>query len=129
MSLSERVLWENNSIGRKLSDWIAGEIIDSQARRYIRSRTLLINPQIRNVKQYFYTLEVNAYCYLIKRFRFNGIRTSEIDALEGEKIKVYADKHVKKGITKGTSRHRIQLYRHSGNAYAFIAVQFRYLHS
>lgn len=115
--------------GRKRSDWIAGEIIDSKARKYISSRVILVNPHIESVKQFFYTLEKNAYCYLSKRFRYSGIKCSELMAIHGEKIKIYADKHKRKGVTEGSSKHRIQQYRHSGNAYAFVAYQFKYLSS
>ena len=73
-------------------------------------------------------LEQNAFCVLVKPLREGGEATSPIQSIYGEKIKVYANRHKTKGITRGSSKHKIQNYRHIGNAYAVIFIALRCLH-
>ena len=115
-------------IGRKQHENISGDIIDSSARRYVRSLKQYKSPITNNKDQYAMILKKNAFCVLVKPLRDGGMKCYPIQSIHGDRIQVYADEHKLKGITTGSSKHKIQNYRHMGNAYAVILIALRYLH-
>jgi len=116
----------SDETGRMQRDSIHGERIDSQARKYVRLHD--IEDEDTGKIQPAFRLEINAYCSVSKKLRNGGNATSELPAIHGDKIRVLADKHDRIGLTTGSSRHKIQQCRHSGDAFAVILKPLRYLH-
>lgn len=108
---------------------IKGSILASKARKYILSKSITDNPRIVNVKQHYCTLEINAFCCTVKPLILNGIESDLPRSIYGDKIRVYADKHRSVMVNRGSSTHKIQNYRHSGHAYAYIMLPLKDLHN
>ncbi len=108
--------------------FIKGDVFDSKARKCLISKTIAKIPRIAVEKQHYCTLVRNAFCCIVKPLVMNGMDNDLPKSIYGDKIRVYADKHRFVKVNKGSSKHNIQNYRHSGHAGAYIILPLKGLH-